>query len=307
MVDFTTPDLPGASAVYNKIASKVDAVEKSVMGKLESTASDLKAALEPDLLDLKTKTQGMIPELSTLPTLNLQSEISALSGLSAGSDAYAAKLATLATSFGSSISAGGYSLDSIVSAGASALSGAASALAAGTSAVSASSALSAAIPNFELPAGATEAVELAKAALQPDVDVVKEAASKFSTDESVDEVKAVYGDVVSKKEEESVQAAAAEAPAAAVSKEKAEYQRLNELYDMQKHARGAEKLRVKIMKIFESMPDAGARWQKRGPYPLSKPGQSGVNPYTDGNIPIPMPEPDNIIKFDDVVTALYKV
>ena len=207
MVDFKTPNLPGASELYNKIVAKADEIEKDVMSKLNVDASALTSTLKTDLLDLKDKVQGMIPELPTAPSLNLQSEISALSGLAAGSDAYAAKLSSLTSSFGSSISAGGYSLDSIVSSGASALSGAASALAAGTSSVSASSALSAAIPNFELPAGATEAVELAKAALQPDTDVLKEAAAAFSTDKAEDLVKGIFGDAIATETLESDMAA----------------------------------------------------------------------------------------------------
>jgi hypothetical protein len=200
MVDFKTPDLPGASAVYNKIASKVDEVEKSVMGKLESTASDLKAALEPDLLDLKDKVQGMIPELPTLPSLNLQSEISALSGLVAGSGAYAAKLASIGTSFGSAISSGGYNLDTIASAGASALKEASSIAAGGlaslTGGLPSVSSLAAAIPNMELPFGATDAIEIAKASMQPDTDVLKEAASAFSIDKAEDLVKGIFGDAI---------------------------------------------------------------------------------------------------------------
>lgn len=194
MVDFKTPDLPGASDVYNKIASKVDDVEKSVMGKLDSTASALKASLEPDLLDLKAKVQGMIPELPTAPSLNLQSEITALSNLTVGSDAYTAKLATIGTSFGSAITAGGYNLDSIASAGASALAGA-------------TGSLTAAIPNMELPTGATDAIEIAKAALQPDIDAVAEAASEFSTDKSEDLVKGIFGDALARESLETDMAA----------------------------------------------------------------------------------------------------
>ena len=181
MVDFSIPNLPGASAVYNKIASKVDSIEKDVMSKLEVDASALAGSLTTDLLDLKAKTSSMIPKLPSLPALNLQAEITGLAALAPGSGAHAAKLASIGTSFGGAISTGGYSLDSIASVGASALAGA-------------TGSLSAAIPNMELPAGATEAIELAKAALQPDTDVLKEAASAFSTDETVDEVKGIFGD-----------------------------------------------------------------------------------------------------------------
>jgi len=294
MVNFTTPNLPAASAVYNKIASKVDSIEKDVMGKLESTASDLKASLEPDLLDLKAKTMSMIPELPSLPSLNLQAEITSLAALSPGSGEYASKLASIGTSFGGAISTGGYSLDSIVSDGASALAGAVGSL-------------SAAIPNMELPPGATEAIEVAKASILPTIDAVKEDASKFSTDETVDEVKAVYGDVVSKKEQASVQTAAAGAPAAAEPGDKKEYQKLDDLMSMQRDARRVEGLRVGFMKNMTdvmSAAKAGAKWQQRGPWPLSRPGQEGVNPYTDGQIPVPMPSPDKIITIDDVLAAM---
>ena len=181
MVNFTTPNLPGASAVYNKIASKVDSIEKDVMSKLEVDASALAGSLTTDLLDLKAKTLSMIPELPSLPSVNLQSEITSLAALAPASPAYASKLASIGTSFGGAISTGGYSLDSIVSDGASALAGDTGSLAA-------------AIPNMELPAGATEAIEVAKASIMPTIDAVKEDASKFSTDETVDEVKGIFGD-----------------------------------------------------------------------------------------------------------------
>ena len=126
MVDFTTPNLPGASALYNKIASKVHEIDTKLLtaDNLVSSASDMKTMVEADLTDLKATVEGMIPELPSLPSLNLQAEITALSGLAAGSSAYTAKLASIGTSFGGAISTGGYSLDSIASAGASALAGA---------------------------------------------------------------------------------------------------------------------------------------------------------------------------------------
>ena len=289
MVDFSIPNLCGASPDFNKLMSQFDSIKGEILGGLELDAGAMASTLTTSLNQLEADLRAMIPELPSLPAVNFQAEVTSLISLPAGSNAYISKLATLQSQFGSQLP----NLESVVS---DALS---SVLAGGD--------VCGVCPNLELPAGATEAIELAKSSLQPTVDALKEPASAFSTDESVDEVKAIYGDAVSKKEEELVQTAAAAAPAAAVSKEKSEYERLNELYKMQKHARGAEKLRKQIMKLFVgSFPNPGAMWQKRGPYPGSKPGQAGVNPYTDGNISIPMPEPDNIINFDDVVTALYK-
>ena len=108
MVDFISPNLPGASALYNKIAAKVHEIDTKLLisANLTSSASDMKAMVEADLIDLKSIVEGMIPELSTAPTLNLQAEITALSSLTAGSSAYTAKLASIGTSFGSAITAG---------------------------------------------------------------------------------------------------------------------------------------------------------------------------------------------------------
>ena len=182
MVNFTIPNLPSASAVYNKIASKVDSIEKYVIRELEGDASALASSLTTDLTDLAAKTKDMIPTLPSLPAVNLQAEITGLAALSPGSGEYIAKIASITTSFGSAISTGGYSLDSIVSDGASALKGATGSLAA-------------AIPNMELSAGATEAIEVAKASILPTIDVVKETTSKFSTDKSENSLKGIFGDV----------------------------------------------------------------------------------------------------------------
>ena len=40
MVDFTTPSLPGASEVYNKIAQKTDEIEKTVKAGLDGASVD---------------------------------------------------------------------------------------------------------------------------------------------------------------------------------------------------------------------------------------------------------------------------
>ena len=80
--------------------------------------------------------------------------------MSAGSSAYLNKLADIAGKFGTGLSAGGYSLDSLIS-------GALSDISLGLD-------LCANVPNFELPVGATDAVEKAKAALQPTIEPEKE-------------------------------------------------------------------------------------------------------------------------------------
>ena len=281
MVDFAIPNLCGANPDFNKLMSQFDSIKGEILGGLEFDAGTLASTLTTSLNQLEADLRVMIPELPSVPAVNFQSEVTSLISLPVGSSAYLSKLATLQSQFGSQLP----NLESLVSdASGSVL----------------------ASPNLELPVGATEAIELAKSSLQPTVDALAEDASAFSTDKTENETKAVYGDVVSKKEQESVQTAAAAAPAAAEAGEKKEYQKLDDLMSMQRDARRVEGLRVGFMKNmtrFLSAAKAGAKWQQRGPWPTSRPGQEGVNPYTDGQIPVPMPSPDKIITIEDVLAA----
>jgi hypothetical protein len=199
-MDFKTPSLPGANSLINSIASKVDEIEGKVLEtvNLNATAADLTAKMKTDLEDLKAKTGIVIPELPTVPSLNLQSELTALTSLAAGSSQYTDKLASITSSFGSGLTAGGFSLDSIVSDASSTISDAASALSAGTSSVSASTALASKVPNFELPPGAPEAVEKAQASLLAAAPALKELAHSFSASVKADSTKGIYGDKLAK-------------------------------------------------------------------------------------------------------------
>ena len=289
MVDFAIPNLCGANPDFNKLMSQFDSIKGEISSGLEFDAGTLASTLTTSLNQLEADLRVMIPELPSVPAVNFQSEVTSLISLPVGSSAYLSKLATLQSQFGSQLP----NLESVVS-------DALSSVLAGGDVCGVS-------PNLELPAGATEAIELAKSSLQPTVDALAEDASAFSTDKTENETKAVYGDVVSKKEQESVQTAAAAAPAAAEAGEKSEFERLDDLYTMQGHARRVEGLRVKYMKSFI---DAGfdeaetaKEWAKRGPWPTGRPGQTGVNPYTDGRIPVPIPSPDNIITWDEVLAA----
>lgn len=184
MVDFATPSLPGESALYNKIAQKADEIEKTVKSNLDASASDLTATLDADLKDLKAKTKDLIPELPLTTPVNFQAEVEGLLAMNPNSTLYAEKLADIGTKFGEGLKSGGYDLDQLVTKGTEALD-------------SSVSSLSGALPNFELPAGATEAIEVAKGALQPAVDAAKELAQSFSTDMTVNDMEGMYGDAYS--------------------------------------------------------------------------------------------------------------
>tara|TARA_B100000131_G_C18099229_1_gene605294 strand:- start:1414 stop:2160 length:747 start_codon:yes stop_codon:yes gene_type:complete len=198
MVDITTPNLPGANELFNTIARKVESIDTSALENMASDASGVISQLKTDLTDLKAKTGAVLPELPTTVPTNLQSELTALTGLSLGSSQYTDKLSSITSKFGSSLTASGYNLDTIVSDASTTITNQTSAIAAGTSSVSISSALSAKVPNFELSPGATEAVEKAKASLLATAPALKELAHSFSESVTQDDTKGVYGDKVAR-------------------------------------------------------------------------------------------------------------
>ena len=163
MADFKVPNLCGASPEFNAIQTKFESMMTSAIDGLEVDASALKATLDTDVTSLVADLKAMIPELPALPNVNLQAQLTSLSGLSVGSGQYNTLLADLTTKFGSALTAGGFSLDTLVSDAASALTGGGN--------------LCAAVPNFEVPAIGGDAVEKAIGVLQPALDSVKEEVS----------------------------------------------------------------------------------------------------------------------------------
>ena len=157
MADFKIPNLCGASPEFNAIQSKFEAMMSSVTDGLEVDASTLKTTLNTDITALVADIKVMVPELPALPNINLQAQLTSLSGLTIGSSQHNTLLADITTKFGSELTAGGYSLDTLVTIAAAAILG-------GTS-------LCSSIPNFEVDAaGVNDASEKAIAVLQPALD-----------------------------------------------------------------------------------------------------------------------------------------
>ena len=164
MADFKVPNLCGASPEFNAIQTKFESMITSALDGLEVDASALKATLDTDVTALVGDIKAMIPELPSLPDVNLQAQLTSLSGMSIGSGAHNTLLADVTSKFGSALTAGGLSLDSLVSDAASAIAGGAN--------------LCSAVPNFTVPAAGGEATQKAVAVLQPAVDALPE---KLST------------------------------------------------------------------------------------------------------------------------------
>ena len=163
MADFKVPNLCGASPEFNAIQTKFESMMTSAIDGLEVDASALKTTLDTDVASLVTDLKAMIPKLPSLPNVNLQAELTSLSGLSAGSFEHGTLLAEITTKFGSALTASGFSLDSLVSDAASAIIG-------GTD-------LCSAVPNFEVPAIGGDAVQKAIEVLQPAIDSLPEKVS----------------------------------------------------------------------------------------------------------------------------------
>ena len=177
MVDFSGVNLCGANADFNKLMSQVDNIKKTLLGNIEAEAADIVAELGVDLNVLGVDLRVLVAKLATIKPANLQAEITSLLAMSPVSAPYISKLADITGKFGVSLSANGYDLDSLIQ-------GASSDLLSGLD-------LCANIPNFELPANATDAVEKAKAALQPTTVPEKEIKSvaKVELNSAVSEAK----------------------------------------------------------------------------------------------------------------------
>ena len=175
MADFKVPNLCGASPEFNAIQTKFESMITSALDGLEVDASTLKSTLDTDVTALVSDLKAMIPELPALPEVNLQGQLTSLSGMAVGSGAHNTLLADITSKFGSALTAGGFSLDKLVSDAAAAISGGAN--------------LCSAVPNFTVPAAGGEAVQKAVAVLQPAVDALPEKLSTLVENENFTELK----------------------------------------------------------------------------------------------------------------------
>ena len=187
MPNITTPNLAGASEAFNGFAKKLDAAKDSMLAGLEVDASTLASTLSADLTSLKTELRDFTPELPALPDINLQSQLSSLSGLDVGSSQYNTLLSSITDNFGTAVIAAGSSLDSFVS-------DAASAVADGDT-------LSGVIPNMQLPALGGDVKLLADAIKQATEDAETETISSFTSNDSLTNLQSTLSDAVTAAQE----------------------------------------------------------------------------------------------------------
>jgi len=164
MADFKTPNLAGANESFNSFATKLESIKDNMLSGLEAEASTLASTLSTELSELTSSLRDMMPAVPTIPDVNLQSKLTSLAGFTPGSDQHNSLLSDITSSFDSALTAGGYSLDSLVTSA--------------TDSVGLGETLSGVVPNFAIAAdGLSGAIEKANAVLQATEDSVTEEAS----------------------------------------------------------------------------------------------------------------------------------
>ena len=172
MADTVTANLAGANKLFNSLLSKLDIVKSDLLGGLETDASTLASTLGGDLTAITGDLRSIMPSIPALPDINLQAGLTSLSGLSVGSDRHTTLLNDITSNFGSELSAGGFSLDTLVTNA--------------SSAVGVGDTLSGVVPNFVKGAdGLTDAFQIADAVKQATENSVKETVSTFTTNSSL--------------------------------------------------------------------------------------------------------------------------
>ena len=123
MVDFSVPNLCGASEQFNKLSSQFAGIKDSLQGSIEAEIDTVKSDVGSSLSVLDADMKGLIPELPSIPDVSFISEIQNLASLPAGSFSSLSALANIQSQFGDALSGAGFSLDSLVSDAKAAFSG----------------------------------------------------------------------------------------------------------------------------------------------------------------------------------------
>ena len=186
----------GANVDFNAITDATSDLKTKLTSQLGgnfTSASALKSAVSDNISSVSANLSNMLPAIPEVPKLNFQSELTALAGINLSTPQgvldYQSKLSSITENFGSALSGAGFSLDDLVAQAAPALSTATDALSGAldpsasasslindaiSEASSVASSLSSVVsggasfdickdcPNFELEAGATEAVQVAQ-------------------------------------------------------------------------------------------------------------------------------------------------
>ena len=168
MVDFTTADLEGVNELLNKTLTDALALKDQLIASHGADATALLNSLESKVADLQTSLLSMIPELPTVPNVNMQGEFATLVNFDTstpqGLEQYTTQVANITSQFGTAMADKGLDIDSLASQ------------------IQTGGDVGDLLPNLQLPDGETLPIELPANISLPSVEAVTETISKTSKD-----------------------------------------------------------------------------------------------------------------------------
>ena len=160
MADFTTANLEGANETFNKTLNDAKALKDSLVAQHGADASTMKAAVESKVTDLQTSLSSMIPELPTVPNVNMQGEFAGLADIDistpAGLEQYQTQVTNITSQFGTAMKDKGLDIDSLATE------------------IQAGGDVGDLIPNLQLADGETIPIELPSNISIPSIEAIKE-------------------------------------------------------------------------------------------------------------------------------------
>lgn len=160
MAVFSNDNIQGANAKLNKSLTDAKALKDSLLANHGGDASTILASLQSKVNDLVSSFADMIPELPSIPNINMQSEFSQLTNFDIGTPQYQSQVASITAQFGTAMNAKGLDIESL------------------SSQIQAGGDVGALLPNLQIPDGETVAIELPAEVSLPSVEAVEE---KIST------------------------------------------------------------------------------------------------------------------------------
>ena len=160
MADFTNLNLEGANEKLNKALTDAKALKDNLLANHGGDASDILASVESKVSDLQNSFADMIPELPTIPNINMQSEFATLTNFDIGTPQYQSQVANITSQFGTAMKDKGLDIESLAEQ------------------IQSGGDVGDLLPNLQLPDGELVPVELPAEVSLPSKEAVKEETPK---------------------------------------------------------------------------------------------------------------------------------
>ena len=160
MADFTTADLEGANELLNKTLTDALALKDQLVASHGDDATALLNSLQSKVADLESSLLNMIPELPTVPNVNMQGEFAGLADIDIstpqGLEQYKAQVSNIESQFGTAMKDKGLDIDSLATE------------------IQAGGDVGDLLPNLQLADGETIPIELPSNISIPSIEAIKE-------------------------------------------------------------------------------------------------------------------------------------